>query len=251
MAAPPLEVLPNVKNGFFFVCGLTLVFVGLTDVEPEQDGTRNLQLSPVVYRTWKNTSDMPVPRAQWLDVGFRVVDYDDEEARKLAVDSHLGDLWDAMPSSATQADLFRLLVLLKYGGWYADADVVPRLGLEALAFTHDLVFFNEACGLMWWNRLKYRLGISSITRAPQYKNSLFAAPRGWRPLRAAILLMERNVETNKPPWTKAETIEATGPGQLTYALSLFPDELKHAKIVKCRDQPAQFVHLGMRTWWTR
>lgn len=238
------------QSSFAVACAIVLLVVAWSDVEPQQEGHPSAQVAPTVHRMWRNTSQMPVPPARWREIGFAVKDYDHAEARQLVAAAGYGAVWDALPHFAAKADLFRLVVVANYGGWYADADMEPLPQLAAIAERHHLVFFNEACGFMWWNRFKYLVGASTITRAPQYRNNLFAAPRGWRPFRAAILMLESNTVHASGQWTVAEQIEATGPGLLTKTLALFPEELKQARIVSCAEQKKQLRHLGMHTWYS-
>ena len=186
-------------------------------------------------------------REEWENIGF-VKDYDHNSARLLAINANVGDVWDAIPNFSGKSDLFRLLVVFKYGGWYADADIVPLQGLVELSQHHNLVLFNEACGLMWCNNLKIRAGLSTMAEAPQFRSNLFAAPKHWRPLQAAVSKLKRNVQRHRPPWTISDQITLIGPGLYTSTINEFPGELLGATIVSCRDQKDQLRHLGMRTW---
>lgn len=233
---------------FGAVCGFTFMVICFSGVEPQQEGHPSLRSTPTVFRMWENISSMPVPAEKWKRAGFVVRDFSHDSAEELVASAGLGAVWNSLPHYASKADLFRLVAISKFGGWYADADIVPLSQISFLGERYKLVLFNEACGFMWFNKFKRFVGLSTITRAPQYRNSLFAAPKNWRPLRAAILMLESNVLNVPQPWSVPDVIEATGPGLLTKAVSLFPEDLKQATIVSCAAQSKQLKHLGLRTW---
>ena len=239
----------NARLAVGATCTLLLFVFAMLDTEPVQQGHLHTNLTPVVSRMWYNVSEMPVSKREWQNVGFYAQDFDHAAARELAVKSGFGDLWDKLPNYAAKSDLFRLLVVHKHGGWYADADIVPLPGLKLLGQRYHLVLFNEACGFMWWNRFKYWIGVATITRFPQFRSNLFAAPKHWLPLRAAMILMESNVAYLPKAWSIVDQIDATGPGLFTRAVRLFEPELEEATIVSCAAQRKQLRHLGLRTWY--
>jgi len=220
------------------------------------EGRRAAVQDPVVYRMWRNLSTFPVPGAMWEEAGFRVVDFDHDTAFKAVAAAGFGDLWEQMPKGdySARSDLFRLLIIHARGGWYADADVWPLPGLAAVANNFDTVLFHEACGFSLMNRLKVKLGLSTVTHAPQWRFGLFAAPKGWPPLGSAVGIMRHRVRKNGngkawtgPAMTKAEHIDIVGPGVFTDGITE-NEPLPDAKRLPCNTQGTLFIHNGMGTW---
>ena len=235
------------------VCGLCVLFVVWAvfsgSDETEQPGTLTICKRPVVHRTY--AGQPRVPAEVWESLGFVVDDASDEQARTLVAEWGGETLaaYDALPNGAARADLYRYAVVYKRGGWYADADVHPLSAMQDLAATRDLVLFHEACGRFWFNRLKRDLGQSTIMRAPQFKNSAFAAPGGWEPLKIAIEKAVRRARRHEGLYTEADVIEVTGPGVLTDAIQLHGavNPNRDATIVPCAKQ-RYFVHDKAGSW---
>lgn len=210
---------------------------------------------PTVYRMWKNLSDFPVKGEQWEKLGFRVIDVDDNGAYDDVRRAGFAGVWNKLPNYAAKADLWRYIILFKNGGWYADADVIPLAGLTAVSKIHDTVLFNEACGSKWFNLLKYYIGLSTITRAPQFKQSIFAAPRAWPPLISTLQLLKQRVEAaGTRQWHDEDVINFTGPGVFTDAVMYWYKKLienSRAAVFFCSEQKQLFKHLGMGTWRNR
>lgn len=210
---------------------------------------------PTVYRMWKNLSYFPVKAERWRELRFRVIDVDHDGAYYDVRRAGFADVWNKLPNYAAKADLWRYITLFKNGGWYADADVIPLAGLAAVSKIHDTVLFNEACGSKWFNLLKYYIGLSTITRAPQFRLSIFAAPQAWPPLISALQLLKQRVETmGTRKWQNTDNINLTGPGLFTDAIMHWYRTLiqnSTAVLFFCSEQKQLFKHLGMGTWRNR
>ncbi|MEK9527878.1 MAG: glycosyltransferase [Gammaproteobacteria bacterium] len=204
--------------------------------------------SPVVHRTYNHASPPVVSAAEWQAAGFAVDDADDAAARGLVAALGFGDVYDRLPNGASRADLYRYAVVYARGGWYADQDVHPTPGLLALATTRAHVFFHEACGIRAINALKHSLGLSTITRAPQYKNSLFAAPPRWPPLRLALHAVRHRLDAHTGPWTEADVINVSGPGVLTDVLHVLHAIGANVTLVPCARQRSLFLHESVGSW---
>lgn len=223
-----------------------ILFCGFVfyETEPISSGVR-VESNPSVYRMWKD-ENFPVPKTKWEAVGFTVHDYNHSTAYKLVKSKGYGHIWNRLPHYSSKSDLFRYVVIFTYGGWYADADVEPNDGITLLGKTRDTVFFNEACGSIGLNKLKYRLGLSTITHSPQYKSCLFSLPQKSPVLKFAL---EKIIHTSRipQPWSIPQVIDYTGPGLLTDAVEA-RQNIKNATLIGCKDQEAYFYHKGMRTW---
>lgn len=205
--------------------------------------------SVVVHRVWLgDPANIPIARSAWEYSATEVRDHDEAEALRLIAAHDLQDVWSLLPNAGAKADLVRYLIMYEHGGWYADTDIEPLPLLSTVTTTHRAVVLNEACGWAWVNRLKYRLGISTITHAPQFRNSLFACPPGWPPLRTAIALLRRRVlRHGTRPWRITDTINLTGPGLLTDAVLRHPD-YGGATVLPCTAQRSLFVHHSTQSW---
>lgn len=206
-------------------------------------------IKPVVHRMWRNISAFPVPRSRWESVGFAVDDYDHASAFAVVTKSGYGREWEALPHYAAKADLFRLVILYQRGGWWADADMSPNPGIRTLASTTATVLFHEACGFQWINRFKYAVGLSTITHAPQYRNSIFAARAKSAVLGGALRMLRVRVATTPQPWSIPTQIDTTGPGLLTDAVNRHPKHQRRAALITCSVQGRYMHHLGLRTWY--
>lgn len=203
---------------------------------------------PVVHRSWNNLSAFPVSRTKWENLGFTVYDYDDAAAYAIVAKNGYGDEWKRLNSFAAKTDLFRYIILYEQGGWWADADMIPKSRIRRLASTRSMVLFHEACGYQWFNRFKYATGLSTVTHAPQYKNSLFAMPAKSPILMTALQLLRLRVANHWQRWSVVDVIDTTGPGLLTDAVGLHPEEMRHAAIISCKFHLRYMHHLGLRTW---
>lgn len=204
---------------------------------------------PVVHRT--HGGHPPVPASAWEDIGFVVHDADDAAARR-AVEEWGSDVlavYDELPNNASRADLYRYVAVHTNGGWYADADVEPLPPMHDLAMTRDTVLFHEACGRHWVTRLKRDLGVSTILRAPQYKNSVFAAPAGWAPLKMAVDKAVVRARRHVGTYTERDVIEVTGPAVLTDAIELYTatNPTSNPTLVACAGQHF-FTHYSLGSW---
>lgn len=203
---------------------------------------------PVVHRTYNFAGTPTVSAAEWRAAGFVVDDADDDAARGLVAALGFGDVYDRLPNGASRADLYRYAVVYERGGWYADQDVHPSPGLLSLARTRAHVFFHEACGWCVVNALKHRMGLSTITRAPQYKNSLFAAPPGWPALRLTMDAVRHRLNAHAGPWTEADVINVSGPGVLTDVLQMLRAIGANVTLVPCSRQRSLFLHESVGSW---
>lgn len=235
---------------FIAVMWVTWTVMTFLNDEAAVGGHRAAGQHPVVYRMWRDLKTFPVPGAKWKDLGFRVVDFDHKAAYEVVAAEGYGDLWKQLPNYAAKADLFRYAIVNARGGWYADADVLPLPGLAAVANNFDTVLFHEACGFALVNWLKYRLGLSTVTHAPQWRASLFAAPKGWRPLASALKMLPHRLRQHSSgkAWEKVEQIDITGPGLLADAI-IENEPLPDAMRVPCNAQKALFDHAGLHTWF--
>lgn len=217
--------------------------------EIELTGAPEYVRTPHVHRFWEGVGEPPVPASQWTALGFVVHDHNNSSATAI-IGRHnprVLDAYNRLPNWSARSDLFRYVVLHEEGGWWADADLEPAKDLAVIAAVNRLVFFHEACGRVVVNRLKWTLGLTSISREIQLKTDIFAARRGWPPLLAVISLVLRREGAHVGDYTEADVVNVTGPGALTDGafLSLIDDG---ARLVRCSDAHFYFNHLGIGLW---
>lgn len=219
------------------------------ETDKDSPGVMTRVTKPIVHRSWKNLSTFPVSRTMWENLGFTVYDYNDTAAFAIVARNGYGREWRQLTSFAAKTDLFRYVILYEQGGWWADADMVPKSGIRMLGLTRSMVLFHEACGYLWFNRVKFACGLSTVTHAPQYKNSLLAMPAKSPILLTALQLLRLRVaDHGGQRWSVVNVIDTTGPGLLTAAVELHPGEVRQGAIVGCKSQYRYMHHLGLRTW---
>jgi mannosyltransferase OCH1-like enzyme len=173
---------------------------------------------PILSQTWI-TQTLP-PRASALREKWAALNpnlslrlYDDAASRAVIaemVPDHL-PTYDAMPYGVMRADLFRLAVVLRDGGVYADIDMQPLRPLPPDLFMRPSSMSVEArLGGMRQRELRYR-------RDYQIANCIFAARSGHPFLQAA--LEYAFACANACPQPRRDQIEdITGPRMLTRLL---------------------------------
>jgi hypothetical protein len=158
-----------------FVCGGFVICSVLTTGRAGAVGRLVVVSRPVVHRMY--TGAPAVPASAWEAAGFEVRDAGAREARAAVGAWGAGALrvYDSLPDNAARADLYRYVAVYTEGGWYAAADVRPLWAMHDLARTRNLVLFHGFCG-----------GPLLRLSAPMYTGAVFAAPRGWAALKAAV-----------------------------------------------------------------
>jgi len=205
-----------------------------------------------VHRFWEDggVGGKPaIPASDWESHGFVVHDYDNASASLIVARHSLEvlDLYNRLPNWSARSDLFRYVVLYEHGGWWADTDVKPTPRMAELAARHNLVFFHEACGRRALNRLKKKLGLTSISRTTQLKTAIFATKRAWKPLLGVIDLVQRRAWDHHGIYSEEDVVDITGPGALTDAvLDALVDD--GASLVTCAESKSYFEHLGLGLW---
>jgi inositol phosphorylceramide mannosyltransferase catalytic subunit len=173
-----------------------------------------MPIPKVLHQTWKS-KELPASfaafRQTWQrhhpDWSFPL--YDDADCRRLVVEHYpeLVALYDNYPTNVQRADLFRYLVVHRYGGVYADVDMECLRPIAPLLVDRACVFGVEArFGEALRRKLKYR-------KPYQVANCIFAAvPR--HPLLTTLLArLPRDLKSDGDPEAMVE--ESTGPRLLT------------------------------------
>lgn len=177
-----------------------------------------MSLPRILSQTWKTALLPPrakALRADWarLNPSLELRLYDDATSRAVIADTLPERLaaYDAMPFGVMRADIFRLAVLLRDGGIYADIDMQPLRPLPEDLFARPCSVSIEAhLGRRRQRELGYRRGI-------QIANCILAAEPGHRLLRAA-LDHAFTLFAATPAVTRDRVEDITGPRMLTRLL---------------------------------
>ncbi|MFY9239655.1 MAG: glycosyltransferase [Roseovarius sp.] len=173
---------------------------------------------PILSQTWSTQTLPPraaALRADWaaLNPGLGLRLYDDAACRAVMAEvapEHLA-AYDAVPFGVMRADLFRLAVVLRDGGVYADVDMQP---LRALP--QDL--FERSCSVSVEARLSKQRQRELGYRHPyQIANCIFAARPHHPFLRAALDHAAACIRACPQP-TRDQIEDLTGPRMLTRLL---------------------------------
>jgi hypothetical protein len=185
--------------------------------------TLHFTLSPAQVRSAATASTL----ARWasLNPGWTLKRYTDAEAAAFVATEFpsLFATYTALPLPVARADLFRLLVLLRRGGVYADGDASPRQPLESLLTADDSLV---AC---WENSFDTAQQASArhYVRTRQLLNWALAAQPGHPALEEAVERVSRLAASLPVALAAAQgdarahnaaVMEHTGPGPLTDAL---------------------------------
>lgn len=172
-----------------------------------------MSIPTILHQTWK-TSELPEQFARFQDTWrkhhprWEIRLYDDADCRRLVVADYpeLIELYDALPTNIQRADLFRYLVVHRFGGVYADLDMECYRSIEPLLAGRSCVFGTEATfGEALRRNLNYRSPY-------QVANCIFAASRGHAFFR---LLLDRIRLPTDGACSDDQVEETTGPRFLT------------------------------------
>lgn len=177
-----------------------------------------MPLPRFLTQTWKTTR-LPAAaaalRSEWarLNPTLTLRLFDDDSARAVLAEvapQYLG-AFDAMPFGVMRADIFRLAVLWRDGGVYADIDMEPLRPLPETLFTRACSLSIEAhLGRRRQHELGYRQPV-------QIANCILAARAG-HPLMGAALTRAFELFEQFPAPERDRIEDITGPRMLTRLL---------------------------------
>jgi glycosyl transferase-like sugar-binding protein len=187
----------------------------------------------IILQTWK-TVDLPRPFAAWhaqmkeLNPGFEVRLFSDDESAAFVRKNYpdFVDAWTALRTPVERADLFRILAVHHFGGFYFDLDVVMCRPLEPLLKFPCIFPFEKM--LDPYTAANYglyeQLGQYAFGARPQHPLLLRYAEN----IREVALHPELGppqtaVERFPSPDEIVRIILSTGPGMLARTLGLNPE----------------------------
>lgn len=143
--------------------------------------------------------------------------YDDEDIHKFIINyfPYLENIYEAYPTNIQRMDLFRLLILLRFGGVYMDADVFCYKSLDNICQYY--IVLAEEKTLSFEECIK--LGHSHPLRIANY---MLAGVADHPFLKMAICAAIMNV--NKVVNDESDVLNTTGPGLIT---DVFHQYIKH------------------------
>ena len=120
----------------------------------QKDGQSAPSLSvipKIIHQTWK-THDIPEKNRKWVDSwkqknpSFVHKLYDDAECKIVVASSYpeFLELYDSLPTGVQKADLFRYLVIHKFGGVYADLDTSCQVPIADALKGHSIIVGKES-----------------------------------------------------------------------------------------------------------
>lgn len=203
--------------------------------DPHRCASRKRELGEVVYQAW----DYPLPEQYtqaWEQQGLKSevsnTEWMLEDVR------YMSQLWnrpdylvvfEALPTFVMKSDFWRYVKLYLCGGLYANADVLPseelRQFVTGLDSKVEVVLMIENASLGMFERLKRDLGITTVARVPQYRQSFMIAKPGHP---GFLHVLDRVVDTfSSGMWMKlhdpSRTLELTGSAMFTDVMQEYDD----------------------------
>ena len=177
----------------------------------------------VLSQTWRSAqlpSRAQAFAARWrrLNPNLALRLYDDAGARAVVADVAGPSLaiYDRLPFGVMRADIFRLAVLLRDGGLYADIDMQPLKPLPEALFSSPCTLMEEAhLGRQRQRELGYRQPI-------QIANCIMAGEPGHPFFRAALDMAFAQAEHCSAAIQRADIEDITGPRMITRLLQSKP-----------------------------
>jgi len=189
--------------------------------EPElKDETPN-RIPKIIHQTYK-TLDLPPDLqklvASWVETnpGWEVRHYSDEDCDAMVATEFPQYLqaYRNLPKPVERADFFRYLVVLRYGGVYADMDTRSALPLDTFISDRDTLVAG------WENEFPSMAKAikRSYSRQTQLLQWVFAGAPGHPALKVVCDHIQQHYRTVFSSNTNTDTLDRTGPGAFTDAL---------------------------------
>ena len=96
----------------------------------------------VIYMCHKNLDKIKIYSQNWkkLNPNYEIKLYDDEMCKKFLLEEYSQlylDIFNYLEDGPIKADFWRVCILYKYGGLYADADIEPLVSLSKYIDDND------------------------------------------------------------------------------------------------------------------
>jgi len=159
------------------------------------------------------------------NAGWEIHLYDDRDIEDF-IQEHfpfLFEIYQAFPAAIQRMDLFRLLVVFVYGGFYMDADMYCLKSLEELC-VFQLVLAEEKTLMMEECQALHH---EHSLRIANYMFGSEPAHPFWLEAAGAVI-----ANINEPVLKEADVLETTGPGLLTKAYHSLKDKYPEIELVR-------------------
>jgi mannosyltransferase OCH1-like enzyme len=161
------------------------------------------------------------------------------------------ELYDWYPKAVMRADLFRLLVVHRLGGFYLDTDMLLESSLDPLV-EHSAVFTIEEQMTVQYVRRRFPRWMWHMGGQWSIANYAFAAEKG-HPYVGAVLdqVVARTADFDIEDCSSLDILHSTGPDAVTAAYYREPERWKDVTILNvpgCRFG-VHGQHLVHSIWW--
>ncbi len=117
----------------------------------QKNRSENKKVNKTIYMCYKHKDIPPKVIRNWEDMnpGWKVALYDDHECSQFLHKyyPHVAGVYDSIKHGPIRADLWRICVLHKYGGVYADIDLKPLVPLDAMGIHNPQVALAAVIGI--------------------------------------------------------------------------------------------------------
>lgn len=177
-----------------------------------------MRIPRVIHQTY-NSKELPLHLQRmvntWLakNPGWEYRLYDDKDCHDFVEQEfpEYLEAFKALPKEVERSDFFRYLVILKYGGVYADVDTECRQPLESFLLPTDTLVVGWEADY----EQPEQAFLKHMVRQRQILNWVFAAAPGHPAVREACDRIKRNALMTFSQATNRDTLARTGPGLWT------------------------------------
>ena len=182
----------------------------------------DLLIPRIIHQTYRSEAELPAAAARLMltwrakNPTWEVRFWDDADCLSFVETEfpQWAPAYRALPKDVERSDFFRYLVVLRYGGVYADVDTECRAPLDELLLPTDTLVVG------WENEFSTasRAAARKYVRKRQVLQWVFAGAPGHPALRAACEHVARNAWSTMSRAGNTDTLERTGPGAFTDAV---------------------------------
>tara|TARA_R110002073_G_scaffold206289_1_gene366075 strand:- start:91 stop:930 length:840 start_codon:yes stop_codon:yes gene_type:complete len=109
-----------------------------------KDGMNN-KIPRVIYQTYINKNIPNVVKERWMKLNpdFKYYLYDNDDCSKFLLEEYgkdYSDLFNKIKDGPIKSDFWRLCILYKYGGIYADIDIIPHVPINEIVYSDTTLY---------------------------------------------------------------------------------------------------------------
>ena len=112
---------------------------------PVKETRMNPKIPRVIYQCYKDKNVPPIVKGRWLKLNpdFEYHLYDNEDCYQFLLD-HYGarhaKLFKFIKDGPIKSDFWRVCILYKYGGVYADIDIIPEVPIDEIVYSDTTLY---------------------------------------------------------------------------------------------------------------